>query len=235
MLKNDLFLCALFQSRNSLMTNGPLNRKLKMGLVGGGSGSFIGRVHSIAACLDNRATVAAGAFSSNPERSKASAPDYDVPASRAYGSYQEMLAAEAKLPVGERIDFVSVTTPNHAHFEVAKAAVEAGFHVVCDKPMTFDLEQAEQLAKIVDQSNAVFAVSHNYTGYPLVRQAREMILNGELGEFKLFALFISKGGCEPVWKPRIKKQAAWRTDPSRVGLPDALATLQPTLTIWDDT
>ncbi len=199
------------------MTNGPLNRKLKMGLVGGGSGSFIGRVHSIAACLDNRATVAAGAFSSSPERSKASAPDYDVPAARAYGSYQEMLAAEAKLPVGERIDFVSVTTPNFAHFEVAKAAVEAGFHVVCDKPMTFDLAQAEELAKIVDKSKAVFALSHNYTGYPLVRQAREMILNGELGEIQAVRASYIQGWLRTRLESSDQKQAAWRTDPAKSG------------------
>ena len=166
------------------MTNGPLNRKLKMGIVGGGQGSFIGRVHSIAACLDNRATLVAGAFSSNAERSKASAPDYDVSQDRAYPSYQAMFEAEAKKPVGERIDFVSVTTPNHTHFEVAKAALEAGFHVVCDKPMTFDLAQAEELAKLVDKSKSVFALTHNYTGYPLVRQAREMIQSGELGEIQ---------------------------------------------------
>ena len=160
------------------MTNGPLNRKLKMGLVGGGQGSFIGKVHSIAACLDNRAEVVAGAFSSNPERSKASAVDYDVAPARAYGSYQEMLEKERSLPEGERIDFVSVTTPNHTHFEIAKAAVDAGFHVMCDKPMTFDLKQAEELAAAVEKSKVVFALTHNYTGYPLVRQAREMIRVG---------------------------------------------------------
>ena len=129
------------------MTNGPLNRKLRMGLVGGGQGSFIGRVHSIAACLDNRATVMAGALSSNAERAKASAPDYDIAAERAYGSYQEMFEKEKALPADKRIDFVSITTPNHTHFEIAKAAVEAGFNVVCDKPMTFDLAQAETLAE----------------------------------------------------------------------------------------
>ncbi len=118
------------------MTNGPLKRKLRMGLVGGGQGSFIGRVHSIAACLDKRATVAAGALSSNPERSKASAEDYDIPVARAYGSYKELIEKELTLPVGERVDFVSVTTPNHTHYEIAKAAVEAGINVVCDKPMT---------------------------------------------------------------------------------------------------
>src|SRR5262245_47648027 len=165
-----------------MSTNGELNRKLRMALVGGGQGSFIGRVHCTAAVLDNRAALVAGALSSDPARAKASAPDYDIPASRAYGSVSEMLAAEKKLPENERIDFVTVATPNHTHYEIAKAALEAGFNVVCDKPMTFDLGQAEELAAAVDKSGAVFAVTHNYTGYPLVRQARQMILGGELGE-----------------------------------------------------
>lgn len=200
------------------MTNGPLQRKLRMGLVGGGQGSFIGRVHSIAACLDNRATVVAGALSSNPERSKASAPDYDISHERAYGSYQEMFAKESQLPVGERIDFVAVTTPNHTHYEIAKAAVEAGFHVVCDKPMTFDLKQAEDLAAAVDKSNAVFALSHNYTGYPLVRQAREMILSGELGEIQAIRSFYIQGWLRTRLEADNQKQAAWRTDPSKSGV-----------------
>jgi predicted dehydrogenase len=200
------------------MTNGPLQRKLRMGLVGGGQGSFIGRVHSIAACLDNRATVVAGALSSSPERSKASAPDYDIAAERAYGSYQEMFAKEAQLPVGERIDFVAVTTPNHTHYEIAKAAVEAGFHVVCDKPMTFDLKQAEDLAAAVDKSNAVFALTHNYTGYPLVRQAREMILSGELGEIQAVRSFYIQGWLRTRLEADNQKQAAWRTDPNKSGV-----------------
>ncbi len=199
------------------MTNGPLNRKLKMGLVGGGQGSFIGKVHSIAACLDNRAEVVAGAFSSNPERSKASAPDYDVPANRAYASYSEMFEREKALPEGERIDFVSVTTPNHTHFEIAKAAVDAGFHVVCDKPMTFDLAQAEELATLVDQSDGVFALTHNYTGYPLVRQAREMILGGELGEIQAVRANYIQGWLRTKLEDSDQKQAAWRTDPTKSG------------------
>lgn len=199
------------------MTNGPLKRKLRMGLVGGGQGSFIGRVHSIAACLDNRATVAAGALSSNPERAKASADDYDIPAARAYGSYKELIAEELKLPVGERVDFVSVTTPNHTHYEIAKAAVEAGINVVCDKPMTFDLKQAEDLAAAVAKSGVVFALTHNYTGYPLVRQAREMILNGELGEIQAVRAFYIQGWLRTRLEESDQKQAAWRTDPSKSG------------------
>ena len=200
------------------MTNGPMNRKLKMGIVGGGQGSFIGRVHSIAACLDNRATLVAGAFSSNAERSKASAPDYDVSQERAYPSYQAMFEAEAKKPAGERIDFVSVTTPNHTHFAVAKAALEAGFHVVCDKPMTFDLAQAEELAQLVDKSKSVFALTHNYTGYPLIRQAREMIQSGELGEIQAVRSNYIQGWLRTRLEDENQKQAAWRTDPKQSGV-----------------
>lgn len=199
------------------MTNGPLNRKLRMGLVGGGQGAFIGRVHSIAACMDNRASVVAGALSSSPERSKASAPDYDIPASRAYGSYQEMLQQEKSLPPEQRIDFVSVTTPNHTHFEIAKAAVEAGFNVVCDKPMTFDLKQAEELSAAVEKSSVVFALTHNYTGYPLVRQAREMILAGELGEIQAIRACYIQGWLRTRLETTDQKQAAWRTDPTKSG------------------
>ena len=199
------------------MTNGPLNRKLNMGLVGGGPGSFIGKVHSIAACLDNRAMVVAGAFSSNAERSLQAAPDYDVSTARAYASYAAMFAQESKKPVGERVDFVSVTTPNSTHFEVAKAALEAGFHVVCDKPMTFDLAQAEELAAIVDKTNTVFALTHNYTGYPLVRQAREMILGGELGEIQAVRSNYIQGWLRTKLEDSDQKQAAWRTDPTKSG------------------
>ncbi len=205
--------------------NAPLNRKLRMGLVGGGQGSFIGRVHSIAACLDNRAVVTAGALSSNPERAKASAPDYDIADSRAYGSYEAMMDAESKLPEDERIDFVSVTTPNHTHYEVARAAVEAGFNVVCDKPMTFDLSQAEALLDTVSNSDVVFAVSHNYTGYPLVRQAREMILGGELGEINAIRSQYIQGWLRTPLEADDQKQAAWRTDPTKSGAAGAFGDI----------
>ena len=201
-----------------MATNGTLQRKLRMGLVGGGQGSFIGRVHSIAACLDNRATLVAGALSSNPERSKASAGDYDIASSRAYGSYQEMFASEAALPADQRIDFVSITTPNHTHFEIAKAALEAGFHVVCDKPMTFDLAQAEALQKLVAAKGLVFALTHNYTGYPLIRQAREMVLRGELGEIQAIRTQYIQGWLRTRLESEDQKQAAWRTDPSKSGV-----------------
>lgn len=205
--------------------NEPINRKLRMALVGGGAGSFIGKVHSIAACLDNRAVVTAGALSSNPERSKASAVDYGIEPSRAYGSYEAMLDGESKLPEDERIDFVSVATPNHTHYEIARAAVEAGFNVICDKPMTFDLAQAESLLETVSGSDVVFAVSHNYTGYPLVRQAREMILGGELGEINAIRSQYIQGWLRTQLEAEDQKQAAWRTDPKKSGAAGAFGDI----------
>lgn len=198
-------------------TNDTLNRKLRMALVGGGQGAFIGRVHATAAVLDNRAALVAGALSSDPERSKASAADYDIPPARAYGSYQELIQKELALPADQRIDFLSVATPNHTHFEIAKAAVEAGINVICDKPLTFDLAQAEELAAAVDKSSVVFAVSHNYTGYPLVRQARQMIQNGELGEIQAIRVSYIQGWLRTRLEASDQKQAAWRTDPKKSG------------------
>jgi len=200
-----------------MAVNAPLNRKLRMGLVGGGQGAFIGRVHSIAAVLDNRAALVAGALSSDPARAKASAPDYDIKPERAYGSYREMVEKESKLPPGERIDFASIATPNHMHFEIAKAFCEAGFNVVCDKPLTFDLAQAEELAKVVQKSGVVFAVTHNYTGYPLVRQARDMVHSGELGEINAIRATYLQGWLRTRIETQDQKQASWRTDPKRSG------------------
>lgn len=200
-----------------MATNGELNRKLRMGLVGGGQGAFIGRVHAIAAVMDNRAELVAGALSSDPAKAKASAPDYDIKPDRAYGSYQEMIEKERSLPADRRIDFVSIATPNHTHFEIAKAAAEAGFNVMCDKPMTYDLAQAEELAKVVEKTGVVFAVTHNYTGNPLVRQAREMILAGELGEIQAVRAFYIQGWLRTRLETQGQKQSQWRTDPSRSG------------------
>ena len=208
-----------------MATNGTLGRKLRMGLVGGGQGSFIGRVHVTAAVLDNRAMLVAGALSSDAARSKASAPDYDIDPSRAYGSYAELFEKERAMPADNRIDFVSIVTPNHMHFPVAKAAVEAGFHVICDKPLTLTLAEAEALAKIVQQSNVVFAVSHNYTGYPLVRQAREMAMNGELGEIQAIRTTYIQGWLRTRLESEGQKQAAWRTDPKQSGAAGAFGDI----------
>jgi len=200
-----------------MTTNDSLNRKLRMALCGGGQGAFIGRVHATAAVLDNRAALVAGCLSSSAEKAKASAPDYDIPPDRAYGSIGELIEKEKALPADKRIDFVSVATPNHTHFDIAKAAVEAGFNVMCDKPMTFDLKQAEELAEAVDRSGVVFAVTHNYTGHPLVRQAREMILGGELGEINAVRACYIQGWLRTRLETGDQKQAAWRTDPKRSG------------------
>ncbi len=197
-------------------TNAPLNRKLRMGLIGGGQGSFIGRVHATAAVLDNRAALVAGALSSDAARAKASAADYDIAPERAYASFAEMATAEAKRP--DKVDFVSVATPNHTHFEIAQTFAEAGFNVICDKPMTFDLAQAEELLKVVEKSGVVFAVTHNYTGYPLVRQAREMILNGELGEINAIRSQYIQGWLRTRLERDDQKQAKWRTDPKQSGI-----------------
>lgn len=208
-----------------MTTNGALNRKLRMALVGGGQGAFIGRVHATAAILDNRAALVAGALSSDPARAKASAPDYDIPAARAYESYLALIAGEQQLPAYQRIDFVSVATPNHTHYEIALAAVQAGFNVICDKPLTFNLEQAENLSAAVAQSGVVFAVTHNYTGYPLVRQAREMILGGELGEIQAVRACYIQGWLRRRLETDGQKQAAWRTDPARSGAAGAFGDI----------
>jgi len=200
-----------------MSTNGKLNRKLRMALVGGGPGAFIGRVHVTAAILDNRASLVAGAFSSDPAKSKSVAPEYDVPVARAYGSVDEMIAAEKALPADQRIDFVTVATPNHTHFPIAKAALAGGFNVICDKPLTLDLAQAEELHKLAKSSGAVFAVTHNYTGYPLVRQARQMILNGELGDIQAVRAFYIQGWLRSRLEESGQKQASWRTDPTKSG------------------
>src|SRR5262245_32873570 len=200
-----------------MAVNAPLNRKLRMGLIGGGQGAFIGRVHCTAAVLDNRAALAAGALSSAPVPAKAPAPDYDIAPQRAYGSVQEMIAAELKLPADQRIDFASVATPNHTHFAIARALAEAGFNVMCDKPMTFDLAQAEELARVVQRTGVVFAVTHNYTGYPLVRQAREMAQSGELGEVNAIRAFYVQGWLRTRLESGGQKQASWRTDPRQSG------------------
>lgn len=198
-------------------TNEPLNRKLRMALVGGGRGSFIGRVHATAAVLDNRAELVAGALSSDPVRAKESAEDYAIAPDRAYGSYQELIEKELALPEDQRIDFISIATPNFMHFEIAKAAVDAGFNVICDKPLTLDMRQAEELLDAVEKSDVVFAVTHNYTGYPLVRQARQMVTSGELGDVMAIRVNYIQGWLVEKLEDSDQKQAAWRTDPKRSG------------------
>ena len=190
------------------------NRRLRAGIVGGGMGSLIGGLHRIACELDSQALVVAGAMSSDAARAKESADAWYL--DRSYTSFQKMAETEAKHPQG--IDFVIVATPNNMHFPVAKAFLEAGIHVVCDKPMTFTLEEAVELSAIVKKSGLLFAVTHNYTGYPAVRQARDMIKKGELGEIrKVMVEYLQDWLMDPIEQSG-NKQAAWRTDPTKAGI-----------------
>src|SRR6266481_2468155 len=191
------------------------NRRLRLGMVGGGPGAFIGAVHRIAARLDDRFELVAAALSSNPERSRAAALDLHIAAERAYGSFAEMAAGEAKRP--DRIDAVSIVTPNHLHFAPAKAFLEAGIHVICDKPLTTTVEDALALAEIVRRSGLIFGLTHNYTGYPLVRQAREMIQAGELGGIRVVQVEYAQDWLATPLEQTGQKQAAWRTDPAQSG------------------
>ncbi len=194
-----------------------LGRKLKMGMVGGGPGAFIGDVHHKAAVLDGGVELVAGAFSSDAKKSKQKGDELDLSPARVYGSYKEMIEKESKLPAGERIDFVSVVTPNHVHFPVAKAFLEAGFHVVCDKPMTLTTKEARDLQKIVRASRKVFALTHNYTGYPMVKLARDLARGGDLGKIRKVVVQYPQGWLSTALEKSDQKQAAWRTDPKRSG------------------
>lgn len=194
-----------------------MKRKLRMGMVGGGIGAFIGGVHRSAAFLDGQIELVAGAFSSDPKRSKESGEALHVAAARCYGNYKEMAAAEAALPAGERIDFVSIVTPNNMHFDVAKTFLEAGFNVICDKPMTFDLAEAKKLRAIVEKSGKVFALTHNYTGYPMVKEARALVAGGKLGKVLKIVAEYPQGWLLSALEKTGQKQADWRTDPKRAG------------------
>ena len=194
-----------------------MSRKIRYGMVGGGRGAFIGGVHRIAAAIDQQIELVCGAFSSDPERSKASGADFYLPASRCYGTFQEMIKAEAKLPEGERMVFVSIVTPNHMHFPPAKMALENGFHVLSDKPATLNLAEAKKLADIVKKTGQLYGLTHNYTGYPLVKEARELIAAGKLGKIRKVVVEYPQGWLATRIEASGQKQAAWRTDPKRSG------------------
>lgn len=200
------------------MLNSPLNRKLRMALIGGGGAGFIGKVHRTAAELDGRAEVVAGAFSSSPERCRETAHAFGVDPDRALASYEELLASEAARPEDERIDFVSIATPNFLHFPMAKAALEAGFHVLCDKPMTTNSADAQELVRLVEETGRVFALTHNYTGYPMVRQAREMIASGELGEIRAVRASYIQGWMQAVDPTEKADRGMWKDDPEKNGV-----------------
>jgi predicted dehydrogenase len=202
-----------------------MKQKLKMGMVGGGRGALIGAVHRMAACLDGKIELVSGVFSANAENSKASGEDLGLDSARVYGDYRTIAAEEAKLPVDERIDFVSIVTPNYLHFPTAKTFLEAGFNVVCDKPMTHDLDDARALRNLVNRSGKVFALTHNYTGYPMVKEAREMVRRGDLGEILKVVTQYPQGWLINPIEIQGHTGASWRTDPDKAGVAGCLSDI----------
>jgi len=190
-------------------------RRRRLGMVGGGQGAFIGGVHRIAARMDDRYELVAGAFSSDPERAKASAVELGVADDRAYGTFAEMAKAEAARDDG--IDVVSIVTPNHMHHGPAKAFLEAGIHVICDKPLCISLGEARNLIEAVDKSGKIFALTHNYTGYPMVRQMRAMVAAGDLGDIRVVQVEYPQDWLSTKLEESGQKQASWRTDPMQSG------------------
>lgn len=197
--------------------NPEINRQLRMGLIGGGGAGFIGKVHAISATLDNRARLCAGALSSTPQKSKESAPAFGICNDRAYGTFEELLEGESKLDEKDRIDFVSIATPNHTHAEIAQAALKAGFHVVCDKPMTNTVEDARKLVQTVEDTGKIFALTHNYTGYPMVRQAREIIEAGQIGDILAIRSSYIQGWLTTFDHTSPAIRGAWKSDPTKAG------------------
>ncbi len=189
--------------------------RIRLGMVGGGRGAFIGAVHRIASRIDDQYELVAGALSADPEKAKASAGDLGIAPDRSYGSFAEMAKAEAARPDG--IEAVAIVTPNHMHAPAARAFLEAGIHVICDKPLTTTVAEAEELVQLVKKSGKVFAVTHNYTGYPMIRQARAMVAAGELGEIRLVQAEYPQDWLTERAETAGSKQAEWRTDPKRSG------------------
>lgn len=202
-----------------------MKRKIRMGMVGGGRGAFIGAVHRMAAAIDGEIELVCGAFSSNPKKSKLSGADLYLSKDRVYGSYEEMIKKEAELPLGERMDFISIVTPNHMHFGPAKMALENGFHVVCDKPLCFDMKEAKALQKLVEKTGLIFALTHNYTGYPMVKQAKAMIAKNKIGKVRKVVVEYPQGWLSTFVEGTDSKQAAWRTDPKRSGIAGAMGDI----------
>lgn len=200
-------------------------RKLRMGMIGGGRGAFIGAVHRMAAALDGQIELVCGAFSSSAKKSKASGKDLMLPATRVYGSYEEMIKKEKQLPEGQRMDFVSIVTPNHLHFGPAKMALENGFAVVCDKPLCFNMKEAKTLQRLIKKTGLLFALTHNYTGYPLVKQAKLMIAKGRIGKIRKVVVEYPQGWLSTRLEATDQKQADWRTDPKRSGIAGAVGDI----------
>lgn len=193
------------------------SKKLKLGLIGGGPGSFIGAIHLNGALMDGLFELSAGAFSSNPEKSKQRGEELMLPPNRVYASYDEMFESELALPEEERIDVVCIVTPNHMHFDPTIKALEHGFHVALDKPLTLNYEQAKKLYHAVQKTDQLFLLTHTYSGYPMIKQAKQMIQNGEIGKVRKVYVEYPQGWLWKLLEHENNKQAAWRTDPTKNG------------------
>ncbi|MFD2244636.1 Gfo/Idh/MocA family protein [Pontibacter ruber] len=202
-----------------------MQKKLRLGMIGGGQGAFIGAVHRIAAQLDGEYELVCGAFSSDPEKSKASGLLLGLSENRVYTSYQELFEKENQLPEVERVQVISIVTPNHVHFEPARMALENGFHVVLDKPMTFSLEEALVLRDVANKSGKLFCLTHTYTGYPMVKEARQVVASGKLGKFRKVYVEYPQGWLSRFEEGGDNKQASWRTDPSQSGIAGSMGDI----------
>ncbi|HEY0743862.1 MAG TPA: Gfo/Idh/MocA family oxidoreductase [Chryseosolibacter sp.] len=202
-----------------------MSRKLRMGMIGGSLEAFIGAVHRKAASIDGEIELVCGAFSSDPKKSKATGKALYLDPQRVYGSYKEMIETEKTLPEDQRMDFVSIVTPNHVHFDPAKMALENGFHVIIDKPIAFNVAEAKALKKIVDKTGLVLALTHTYTGYPMVKEARNMVATGKIGKVRKVYVEYPQGWLSTFVEGSGNKQASWRTDPSKSGAGGAIGDI----------
>ncbi len=194
-------------------------------MIGGGPGAFIGAVHRIAANIDGEIELVCGAFSSDEEKSKQTGQSLNLLPQRVYGSYKEMIRTEASLPPGERMDFVSIVTPNHVHFEPARLALENGFHVVLDKPLAFDLKEGKILLEIAKKSQLFFCLTHTYTGYPMIKEARQQVLSGKFGKVRKIYVDYPQGWLSTFLEGADNKQASWRTNPAQSGIAGAMGDI----------
>jgi predicted dehydrogenase len=196
-----------------------------MGMIGGSSDAFIGAVHRKAAALDGQIELVCGAFSSDPKKSKSTGQDLFLDPARVYGNFEEMIQKEKALPADVRMDFVSIVTPNYVHFAPAKMALENGFHVIMDKPITFSLSEAKELKKIVNKTGLILALTHTYTGYPMVKEARALVKKGVIGRVRKIYVEYPQGWLSTNLEKSGNKQAGWRTDPTRSGAGGAIGDI----------
>lgn len=199
--------------------------KIRMGMVGGGEGAFIGAVHRIAAALDGEIELVCGAFSGDAERSHRSGKALYLPQDRVYGDYHTMITTEAALPAAERMQFVAIVTPNHLHFPVAEAALRGGFHVLSDKPATFNLSEAMLLRELINETGLLYGLTHTYTGYPLVKEARARVASGSLGEIRKIVVEYPQGWLADRQEDADNKQASWRLDPAQAGVSSCMGDI----------